>query len=94
VINTIAGICGASGFSGDNGPATKAMLNYPTDVKVDAAGNIYIVDSFNFRIRMVSQNGTISTIAGNGSVGAGGNSGAAAGASSIFPRRWRSGPSV
>ena len=92
VINTIAGICGSSGFSGDNGPATKAMLNYPTDVKVDAAGNIYIVDSFNFRIRMVSPNGTISTIAGNGSVGAGGDGGAAAGAQLNFPQALALGP--
>jgi uncharacterized protein (TIGR03437 family) len=92
VINTIAGICGTTGFSGDNGPATKAMLNYPTDVKVDAAGNIYIVDSFNFRIRMISPNGTISTIAGNGSVGAGGDGGPAAAAQLNFPQALALGP--
>jgi uncharacterized protein (TIGR03437 family) len=86
VINTIAGICGSPGYSGDNGAATKAMLNYPTDVKVDAAGNIYIVDSNNFRIRMVTPGGTISTIAGNGSVGAGGDGGAATGAQLNFPQ--------
>jgi uncharacterized protein (TIGR03437 family) len=86
VIHTIAGICGSPGYSGDNGAATEAKLNYPTDVKVDASGNIYIVDSYNFRIRMVTPNGTISTIAGNGSVGAGGDGGAATGAQLNFPQ--------
>jgi uncharacterized protein (TIGR03437 family) len=92
VINTIAGICGTSGFSGDNGPATKAMLNYPTDVKVDGSGNIYIVDSYNFRIRMVAPGGTIYTVAGNGSVGAGGDGGAAAAAQLNFPQALALGP--
>jgi uncharacterized protein (TIGR03437 family) len=86
VINSIAGVCGTSGFSGDNGPATKAMLNYPTDVKVDGSGNIYIVDSYNFRVRMVAPNGSISTIAGNGSLGTGGDGGPATGAQLNFPQ--------
>ncbi len=55
-----------SGFGGDGGQANQAMLNSPTGVAVDAAGNVYIADNGNERIRMVDLNGDISTIAGNG----------------------------
>jgi uncharacterized protein (TIGR03437 family) len=54
------------GFSGDGGQASQAKLNRPTGVAVDKAGNVYIADYDNERIRMVDQNGDISTIAGNG----------------------------
>src|SRR5262249_48963528 len=67
-ITTIAGT-GTNGFSGDGGPATKAMLNRPRGVAVDAAGLVYIADTLNSRIRVVSLNGTISTIAGNSYIG-------------------------
>ena len=70
VIATVAGN-GTLGFSGDNGPATSAQLNYPGGVAVDSAGNLYIADSYNFRIRKVS-NGAITTVAGNGAPGFGG----------------------
>jgi uncharacterized protein (TIGR03437 family) len=70
-ITTVAGN-GNLGFSGDGGPATSAELNYPLGVAVDAAGNMYIADSQNFRIRMVSNN-TIYTIAGSGQPGWGGD---------------------
>jgi len=67
VITTVAGT-GVAGYSGDNGPATKAKLNVPMDVSVDAAGNVYIADSTNYVIREVSAaTGQISTIAGTGS---------------------------
>jgi uncharacterized repeat protein (TIGR01451 family) len=59
---------GSQGFSGDNGPATSASLNFPNGLAVDAAGNVYIADSSNNRVRKVS-NGTITTIAGNGTPG-------------------------
>jgi sugar lactone lactonase YvrE len=49
-INTIAGT-GAAGFGGDGGVATSAVLNYPTAVAVDSAGNVYIADSNNHHIR-------------------------------------------
>ncbi len=62
---TIAGT-GVAGSSGDGGPATAAQLNGPSGVTVDAAGNIYIADTMNNRIRRVAPDGTISTIAGNG----------------------------
>ena len=65
VITTVAGN-GTTGFSGDNGPATNAQLSNPLSVAVDSAGNLYIGDSGNRRIRKVS-NGVITTVAGNGS---------------------------
>jgi uncharacterized protein (TIGR03437 family) len=64
VITTVAGN-GTSGFSGDNGAATNARLSNPLSVAVDSAGNVYIGDSGNRRIRKVS-NGVITTVAGNG----------------------------
>jgi RHS repeat-associated protein len=60
---------GVAGYSGDNGPAGSAELNWPNGVATDAQGNVYISDSSNFRIREVSPDGrTIKTIAGNGTV--------------------------
>jgi sugar lactone lactonase YvrE len=67
VIYTVAGN-GTAGFSGDNGPATSAQLYIPTGVAVDTAGNLYIADHQNDRIRKVS-NGVITTVAGNGTLG-------------------------
>ena len=76
IINTIAGN-GSFGFGGDGGLATSAILKNPTGVTVDAAGNIYIVDQGNSRVRKVNINGIISTIAGNGIAGFGGDGGLA-----------------
>jgi subtilisin family serine protease len=67
-ITTVAGN-GTKGYSGDGGPATDAQLNDPSSAGVDAAGNVYIADGSNFRIRKVTPNGIISTIAGNGTRG-------------------------
>ncbi len=68
-ITTVAGN-GTAGYSGDGGPATAAQLNRPRAVYVDVAGNIYIGDTFNFVIRMVSAaDGVIQTIAGTGVAG-------------------------
>jgi DNA-binding beta-propeller fold protein YncE len=67
MLTTIVGTCGgAGGFGGDGGPARDALLNAPHGVAVDAAGNIYIADTENHRVRMVNVEGVISTIAGNG----------------------------
>jgi hypothetical protein len=52
IITTVAGN-GAPGYSGDGGKATAAMLQYPTDIALDAAGNLYIADTLNNRIRIV-----------------------------------------
>jgi len=65
------------GYSGDGGPATSAQLRGPAGVAVDALGNLYIVDSSNFRIRKVTPGGTITTVAGDGKYGSGGDGGPA-----------------
>lgn len=65
IITTVAG-SGAGSYQGDGGPAISAGLLKPDGVAVDAAGNIYIDDAGDFRIRMVTTDGTITTIAGNG----------------------------
>jgi uncharacterized protein (TIGR03437 family) len=83
VITTVAGI-GGPGFSGDNGPATNAQLYFPDGVAVDSAGNLYIADSANQRIRKVA-NGVITTVAGNGTLGFSGDNGPATGAELNFP---------
>ena len=64
-INTVAG-SDVSTYSGDNGPATKAGLNGPSGVFVDAAGNLYIADQSNFAIRKVAKSGIITTVGGCG----------------------------
>jgi N-acetylneuraminic acid mutarotase len=70
IITTVAGVCDAdssqAGYSGDGGPATSARLNLPYGVALDGAGNLHIADTNNHRIRKVTANGMISTIAGNG----------------------------
>ncbi len=67
VITTVAGAGFVSfGYNGDNRPAIGAQLNYPEGVAIDAAGNLYIADTQNFRVRMVS-GGVITTVAGKGS---------------------------
>jgi trimeric autotransporter adhesin len=57
---------GIAGYTGDGGAATSSSLNYPDAVTVDPAGNIYISDENNYRIRKVDTNGIITTIAGTG----------------------------
>ncbi|MBL8235968.1 MAG: hypothetical protein JNM66_01010 [Bryobacterales bacterium] len=84
IITTVAGT-GVPGFSGDGAAATAAQLNYPSAVEVDSAGNIYIADTSNHRIRKVTPAGIISTIAGNGTAGFGGDSGQATAAALWFP---------
>jgi len=65
IITTVAGT-GSAGFTADGIAATNSKLNLPTDVKFDAAGNMYIADVSNNRIRMVNTSGIISTVAGSG----------------------------
>ena len=66
IITTVAGN-GSIGFSGDGGPATSATLGLPTGVAVDSAGNIYIADGLNNRVRKVTKDGVITTVAETGS---------------------------
>ncbi len=84
IITTVAGN-GQWGFSGDGGPATQASLRQPQHVAVDSAGNIYIADIYNHRIRKVDTNGIITTIAGNGQGGFSGDGGSASQTSLYFP---------
>lgn len=70
IITTIAGIGQVAGYGGDGGPATNALLNYPQAVAVDPAGNLFIADYSNCRIREINAaTGIITTVAGNGYCG-------------------------
>ncbi len=84
-ITTIAG-GGTQGYSGDGEPATKAAFYLLQAVAVDSAGNIYIADTLNNRIRRVSREGMITTIAGDGTPGYFGDGGAATNAQLNSPR--------
>ena len=83
-ISTVAG-SGGAGFGGDNGPATAALLLGTVDAVVDAAGNIYISDGGNNRIRKVNPAGIITTYAGTGQPAYGGDGGPAAAAQIFGP---------
>ncbi len=76
IITTIAGT-GVAGYSGDGGPATAAQLRGPDAICHDPFGNIYISDADNHRIRRISASGIITTIAGTGVSGFGGDGGPA-----------------
>jgi sugar lactone lactonase YvrE len=76
LINTVAGI-GTVGFSGDGGAATSAQFSYPLSVSLDGAGNLFIADIYNFRIRKLAPGGVISTVAGVATVGFSGDGGPA-----------------
>jgi sugar lactone lactonase YvrE len=85
IITTVAGN-GTAGFSGDSGPATAAQLNQPYGIAVDESGNLFIADTGNGRIRKVTFTGIITTVAGTGVQGYGGDGGAAINATFNFPR--------
>jgi sugar lactone lactonase YvrE len=76
VITTVAGT-GTSGFTGDGGPATSARIADPRSVTVDTAGNLYIADTGNQRVRRVDTGGVIDTFAGTGLTGNAGDGGLA-----------------
>src|SRR6266853_5960337 len=81
VITTAVGT-GEKGFAGDGGPATAALLNGPFDIAFDVGGNLFFSDTFNQRVRRVdAASGIITTVAGNGEQGYGGDGGPAIAAS-------------
>jgi sugar lactone lactonase YvrE len=82
-ITTVAGT-GACGFGGDGGPATAAQIN-EQGLGTDAAGNLYIADTQNSRIRRVTPDGIIRTVAGNGTAGDAGDGGPATAAQLRWP---------
>src|SRR5207237_188688 len=84
IISTVAGT-GAWGFRGDGGAATSAQLAAPRGVAVDQAGNIFIADSGNDVIRVVTTDGIINTVAGNGRRGFSGDGGPAPSAQLSYP---------
>ena len=86
VISTVAGSERFGGFGGDGGPAVAAQLRNPYDVALDGAGNLYIADTSNDRIRKVDTAGVISTVAGNGTEGYGGDGGPATAAQLNSPQ--------
>ena len=90
-ITTLAGT-GRWGYGGDGGPAARARLAYPASVAVDAAGNVYVADSWNHRVRRIDSSGVISTLAGTGEQGDGGDGGPAAAATLAFPAAVASDP--
>lgn len=84
-ISTIAGT-GVAGFFGDGQSALKAQLNHPSGVAVDFAGTVYIADTNNNRVRVVTPDGLMYTLAGNGNAGYFGDGGMAINGSLHAPR--------
>ena len=68
---------GTPGYGGDGGPATQAMLYHPEGIAVGPDDSLYITDEMKHRIRRVGPDGIITTVAGNGSAGYGGDGGPA-----------------
>jgi sugar lactone lactonase YvrE len=85
IISTIVNASGASGYSGDGGPATTALTNYPQGLALDGSGNLYVADSGNNAVRKVV-GGNITAFAGNGIPGFLGDGGPATSAWLQLPR--------
>jgi uncharacterized protein (TIGR03437 family) len=83
---------GNPGFGGDGGPAANATLNNPVGLAMDSAGNLYVADANNHRIREITADGYIFTIAGNGNIGYSGDGGSGSAAALNFPRGVAIGP--
>ena len=85
IITTFAGT-GTAGSTGDGGLATSAQLNAPQAVDMNGAGDLYIADTGNHKIRRVATGGTISTVAGTGTAGSSGDGGPSTAAQLNSPR--------
>ncbi len=86
IITTIAGT-GVAGYNGDNIPGTEAQLSHPWRVTIDPAGNLYIADAANDRIRKLAPNGIITTVVGTGQPGYSGDGGQALAANLRIPEQ-------
>ncbi|WP_236053940.1 NHL repeat-containing protein [Streptomyces musisoli] len=84
IITTVAGN-GIAGYVADGAPAVATTLNYPAAVAVDGAGNLYIADGHNHRVRRVAANGIVTTVAGNGVAGYVADGGPAVGQQLYYP---------
>ncbi|GIW41612.1 MAG: hypothetical protein KatS3mg076_2189 [Candidatus Binatia bacterium] len=91
LVSTIAGT-GEFGYGGDGGPATAAKLAFPTGVVADTDGNVFFTDLFNHRIRRIGRDGKITTVAGTGVSGFGGDGGPATSAKISWPSGLTLGP--
>src|SRR5438128_1803956 len=89
---TIQAAAGTLRILGDGGPATQALLWSPAGVSVDRGGNLYIADTLDRRIRRVTPDGIITTVAGNGNPDFNGDNQPAAFATSTFPTQVAVGP--
>jgi len=78
IISLVAGTPGTAGYTGDGGPATEATFDTPSDVAVSPDGSIIVADTMNHALRLITPDGTISTLAGNGERGFDGDGGPAA----------------
>jgi uncharacterized protein (TIGR03437 family) len=89
IINIVAVQIGPAGFgfSGDGGPATQARFEGPAGIAMDTAGNLYITDYGNIALRVMLANGTMATVAGNGTAGLSGDNGPATAARLDSPRQ-------
>ncbi|MDP9954345.1 sugar lactone lactonase YvrE [Streptomyces sp. DSM 41269] len=83
-IDTVAGT-GTGGFSGDGGSAASAQLNFPVGLVMDSIGNLYVSEGRNHRVRMITPDGKISTVAGTGTEGFGGDGGPGTSAQLNYP---------
>jgi streptogramin lyase len=93
IVSTVAGVGGKKGYSGDGGQAVKALLNEPYEVRFDKQGNLYFVEMMNHLIRKVNmETGVISTVAGTGEKGFGGDGGQAKMANFNRPHSIQFGP--
>ena len=93
IVSTVAGIGGQKGYSGDGGQAVDALLNEPYEVRFDQKGDLYFVEMMNHLIRKVNRKtGVISTLAGTGKKGFGGDGGNASQATFNRPHSIQFGP--